>query len=279
MGGILSLICRLVPNGVAGARWQRSKNILASRLYNSRKTWARLLWVHRNWFSTSRSQWRSLIPVLLLLVTAARLLPWGEMTSLFSSALLVVLLKNYLSFSSQLCNEARVPLKCMQPKDRTICFFVGAACIEMDVSPAARAPTFVYETERPRKEEIACFPTITSFFCSVSNPPGNLWNRSQSGHMVYEIACEKNKRRGGKKSLCAGAGKRLSRNLRVAARNTSGGMMVAIKMGLSQETESSPLSSAILCGSKGQASKERSIPPTGAFWPTSQTVLMLAPAL
>lgn len=29
-----------------------------------------------------------------------------------------------------------------------------------------------------------------------------------------------------------------------------------------QETECSPLSSSILCGSKGQASKERSIPPT-----------------
>lgn len=32
-----------------------------------------------------------------------------------------------------------------------------------------------------------------------------------------------------------------------------------------QETECSPLSSAILCGSKGQAGKERSIPATGAL--------------
>lgn len=84
---------------------------------------------------------------------------------------------------------------------------------------------------------------------------------------MYEIDCKKNKRKEEekKKSMCAGAGKRLGRNLRVAARNTSRGIMVAIKTGLSQETESSPLSSAILCGSKGQASKERSIPPTGAF--------------
>lgn len=65
---------------------------------------------------------RSLLSVLLLLVTAALLLPWGTLTSLFSSALLVVLLRNYLSFNSRLRNKAGVPLKRTQRKNRIICF-------------------------------------------------------------------------------------------------------------------------------------------------------------
>lgn len=47
------------------------------------------------------------LPVLLLLITAAPVLPWGKLTSLFSTALLVVWLRNYLCFNSLLCNKGR----------------------------------------------------------------------------------------------------------------------------------------------------------------------------
>lgn len=47
------------------------------------------------------------LPVLLLLITAAPVLPRGKLTSLFSTALLVVLLRNYVRFNSLLCSKGR----------------------------------------------------------------------------------------------------------------------------------------------------------------------------
>lgn len=64
------------------------------------------------------------LPVLLLLITAASVLPRGKLTSLFSTALLVVLLRNYLSFNSLLCNMGRKQsVEIHSTKNMTICLW------------------------------------------------------------------------------------------------------------------------------------------------------------
>lgn len=94
---------------------------------------------------------RSPFPVLLLLITAAPL-PASGQTDLpvFSTALLVALLKNYLRFNSLLCNEGRVTLKHTQHKNRT-----ENAMFHWQLEHLP----FVCETERSCKErkKRACF--------------------------------------------------------------------------------------------------------------------------
>lgn len=57
------------------------------------------------------------LPALLLLITAAPVLPWGKLTLLYTTALLVVSLRNYLCFNSLLCNKGRKHTQIQEPTD------------------------------------------------------------------------------------------------------------------------------------------------------------------